>query len=82
MGPHIRFSGAGGAPAITAVCVMAAGDGMADIVGRKFGSVKWPWDKEKSLIGSAAFVAGTPVYSSPSLLLSSLELSDTKIYEP
>ncbi|KAJ1476991.1 hypothetical protein T484DRAFT_1823014 [Baffinella frigidus] len=37
---------------------MAAGDGMADIVGRKYGSVKWPWDKDKSLVGSLAFVAG------------------------
>eukprot|EP00961_Rhodomonas_salina_P248298 3355992-Rhodomonas_salina.1 len=30
-------------PAIAAISQMAAGDGVADIVGRKFGTVKWPW---------------------------------------
>ena len=37
---------------------MAAGDGFADIFGRRWGSVKWPWSSRKSLVGTAAFVAG------------------------
>lgn len=42
-------------PAISAVCQMAAGDGMADLVGRRWGTVKWPWSETKSVAGSAAF---------------------------
>ena len=42
---------------VVAVCQMGIGDGMADIVGRRYGSVKWPmpFAAKKSLIGSAAF---------------------------
>jgi len=36
---------------------MAVGDGVADIVGRRYGSVKWPFSPSKSVAGSAAFVA-------------------------
>jgi len=43
---------------VVAVCQMAAGDGLADIVGRRFGSVKWPFSTSKSYAGSAAFVVG------------------------
>ena len=43
-----------------AICQMAIGDGMADIVGRRFGKHKWPKAIEKtgkkSLEGTAAFV--------------------------
>ena len=42
-------------PAISAVCQMAAGDGMADLVGRRWGTVKWPWSQSKSVVGSLAF---------------------------
>ena len=41
---------------IVAVVQMAAGDGTADIVGRRWGSKKWPWSQSKSYVGSAAFV--------------------------
>jgi len=41
--------------AYVAVAQMAAGDGMADIVGRKYGKTKWPFAKGKSIEGSAAF---------------------------
>ena len=41
-----------------AVCQMAVGDGLADIVGRRFGTVKWPFAPTKSPAGSAAFVLG------------------------
>lgn len=42
-------------PAISAVCQMAAGDGMADLAGRKWGTVKWPWSDSKSVVGTLAF---------------------------
>ncbi|PIN19405.1 putative ER membrane protein [Handroanthus impetiginosus] len=38
--------------AIAAVCNLCAGDGMADIVGRHFGSQKLPYNQNKSVIGS------------------------------
>ena len=44
--------------AAVAVCQMAVGDGLADIVGRRFGTVKWPFAPDKSPAGSAAFVLG------------------------
>ena len=34
------------------------GDGMADIVGRKFGTSKWPFSSSKSYAGSLGFVFG------------------------
>ena len=37
---------------------MAAGDGLADIFGRRWGSLKWPFSDKKSYIGSLAFVGG------------------------
>lgn len=36
---------------IVAVSQMAAGDGMADIVGRRLGKVKWPFSQTKSYAG-------------------------------
>ena len=44
--------------AAVAICQMAVGDGLADIVGRRFGTVKWPFAPDKSPAGSAAFVLG------------------------
>mmetsp|Transcript_36098 Transcript_36098/g.36777 ORF Transcript_36098/g.36777 Transcript_36098/m.36777 type:complete len:290 (-) Transcript_36098:124-993(-) len=43
---------------VVGVCQMAAGDGLADIVGRRWGSIKWSFSSDKSLIGSLAFVLG------------------------
>ncbi|XP_051121013.1 probable phytol kinase 3, chloroplastic [Andrographis paniculata] len=40
--------------AIAAVCNLCAGDGMADIVGRRFGSKKLPYNRNKSIAGSIA----------------------------
>jgi dolichol kinase len=37
---------------------MAAGDGMADIVGRRFGTIKWPFSATKSIAGSLGFILG------------------------
>eukprot|EP01083_Nonionella_stella_P257174 880529_1 len=43
---------------------MAGGDGLADLVGRRLGSSnKWFFNKDKSMAGSAAFVAGSFVGS-------------------
>lgn len=45
-------------PGVFVIGQMAAGDGMADIVGRKFGARKWPFSTSKSIAGSLGFVAG------------------------
>ena len=51
-------------PGVVAVSTMAAGDGMADIVGRKFGkSNKWPFSESKSFAGSAAFFVSSLIAS-------------------
>jgi dolichol kinase len=42
---------------ITALCIMAAGDGMADIVGRRYGKGNaWFFSPKKSVAGSMAFL--------------------------
>ncbi|KAL5710081.1 farnesol kinase [Ranunculus cassubicifolius] len=41
---------------IAAICNMCAGDGMADIIGRRFGKHKLPYNKDKSFMGSIAMV--------------------------
>ncbi|XP_057484455.1 probable phytol kinase 2, chloroplastic isoform X1 [Actinidia eriantha] len=40
--------------AIAAICNLCAGDGLADIVGRRFGSQKIPYNRNKSIAGSIA----------------------------
>ncbi|KAE8678937.1 putative phytol kinase 2 [Hibiscus syriacus] len=40
--------------AIAAICNLCAGDGIADIVGRRFGGQKLPYNKNKSVAGSVA----------------------------
>ncbi|CAI9107024.1 OLC1v1006291C1 [Oldenlandia corymbosa var. corymbosa] len=45
--------------AVAAVCNLCAGDGMADIIGRRFGHVKLPYNINKSVAGSLSMaVAG------------------------
>ena len=40
--------------------ILAAGDGMATLVGRRAGGRRWPWNGQKTIAGSAAFaLAGT-----------------------
>jgi len=50
---------------VVAIATMAAGDGLADLIGRRFGSNnKWQlFNKDKSVAGSAAFVSGALVAS-------------------
>lgn len=45
-------------PGAIAVCQMAVGDGLADIVGRRVGKTKWGFVKNKTIEGSAAFLIG------------------------
>ncbi|XP_057953052.1 probable phytol kinase 3, chloroplastic, partial [Malania oleifera] len=40
--------------AIAAICNLCAGDGFADIIGRRFGSQKIPYNRSKSFAGSIA----------------------------
>ncbi|XP_031497005.1 probable phytol kinase 2, chloroplastic [Nymphaea colorata] len=45
--------------AIAAICNLCAGDGIADIVGRRFGTVKLPYNKMKSFAGTMSMaIAG------------------------
>lgn len=41
---------------MTAVALMSGGDGAADLIGRKYGSVKLPWNRQKSWAGSLAML--------------------------
>jgi phytol kinase len=43
---------------IVALMLMCGGDGLADIFGRKWGSVRIPWNNGKSLAGSAGMLVG------------------------
>ncbi len=43
---------------IVALMLMCGGDGIADILGRRFGKAKLPWAKEKSWIGSLGMFLG------------------------
>ncbi len=43
---------------VVALMMMCGGDGLADIIGRRFGRVKLPLSTEKSWAGSAAMFAG------------------------
>ncbi len=44
---------------ITALMLMCGGDGLADIVGRRFGTQKLPFNAEKSWAGSGAMLGGS-----------------------
>lgn len=43
--------------------LMCGGDGLADIIGRKYGTAKLPFNKAKSWAGSLAMFIGTPEMS-------------------
>jgi phytol kinase len=47
---------------ITALMLMCGGDGLADVVGRRWGKVKLPFSAGKSWAGSAAMFAGSFVF--------------------
>ncbi len=43
---------------IVALMMLCGGDGVAEILGRNYGKTRLPWNKGKSWIGSAGFIAG------------------------
>ncbi len=47
---------------ILALMLMCGGDGLADIVGRRWGTAKLPFNANKSWAGSAAMLAGSFVF--------------------
>jgi dolichol kinase len=63
---------------IIAISQMAAGDGMADIVGRKFGIQKWPFSKDKSYIGESSFLMPMAVIPSDALMVSLVSRSSSR----
>ncbi len=48
---------------IIALMLMCGGDGLADIFGRKWGSIKIPWNRAKSWSGSIGMLLGGWVFS-------------------
>ena len=49
---------------VIALCQMAVGDGVADIVGRRLGAGnRWPFAPSKSMVGSLAFATGAAAAS-------------------
>lgn len=43
---------------IVALMLMCGGDGLADIIGRRYGKTRLPWNKGKSIVGSLGMFAG------------------------
>lgn len=43
-------------PAIIALMILCGGDGMADLIGSRYGSKRLPWNKNKSIIGSVSMI--------------------------
>jgi phytol kinase len=48
---------------LTALMLMCGGDGLADILGRRWGHKKLPWSKKKSWIGSLGMLVGGLVFA-------------------
>ena len=48
---------------IIALMLMCGGDGLADVIGRRFGKQKLPWNKGKSWFGSLAMFLGGFVFA-------------------
>jgi phytol kinase len=54
---------------ILALMMMCGGDGLADIVGRRWGHARLPWSKRKSWAGSETMFAGSFVFAGLALLV-------------
>ncbi len=54
---------------ITALMVLCGGDGLADILGRRFGTSKMPWSAEKTWAGAFGMFAGSWILSTGILLI-------------
>jgi phytol kinase len=54
---------------IIALMMMCGGDGIADIVGRKFPSAKLPWSRDKSIAGTVSVFVGGWLMSAVIILI-------------
>jgi len=54
---------------MVALMLMCGGDGLADILGRRYGTIKLPWSSAKSLAGSAGMFIGGWILAAAILLL-------------
>jgi phytol kinase len=54
---------------MTALMLMCGGDGLADILGRRFGKIRLPWNEKKSLVGSVGMFLGGWILAAVILLL-------------
>lgn len=54
---------------VVGITQMAAGDGFADIVGRRYGKKKWAFAPDKSIAGTAGFVCAATVVTTALLML-------------
>lgn len=43
---------------LSSAAIWLVGDGMAGLIGGAFGKRKWPWHSQKTILGSASFLAG------------------------
>jgi len=48
---------------IIALMILCGGDGLADVVGKRFGKLHLPWSKRKTVLGSITMFAGGFVFS-------------------
>ncbi|MEM7344683.1 MAG: hypothetical protein AAF485_10600, partial [Chloroflexota bacterium] len=48
---------------ILALMLMCGGDGLADVIGRRWGHAKLPWAPDKSWVGSAAMFGGSFIFA-------------------
>ena len=54
---------------VVGISQMAAGDGLADIVGRRFGKVKWSFAPTKSIAGTVGFIIAAIIVTTALVLL-------------
>ncbi len=48
---------------ITALMLLCGGDGLADIIGKRYGKARLPWSKQKSWAGSLAMFVGGWIFA-------------------
>ncbi|MCJ7622164.1 MAG: phosphatidate cytidylyltransferase [Anaerolineaceae bacterium] len=64
---------------IVALMIMCGGDGLADIIGKKYGRAKLPWSRRKSFAGSFGVFAGGIILT---ILIFSIYISAAKFQGP
>jgi phytol kinase len=48
---------------IVALMLLCGGDGLADIIGKRYGTARLPWSRQKSISGSVAMFAGGLIFA-------------------